>query len=49
MYVKILENPSILVENVTDEVKGVWEIDNEIPMFKDGGRDYIEKLVWIGE
>lgn len=36
-------------EVTADEIKGVWEIDNEIPMFKDNGRDYIEKLVWIGE
>lgn len=26
-----------------------WDIDNEIPIFKGEGRDYIEKLVWIGE
>lgn len=26
-----------------------WDIDNEIPIFKSEGRDYIEKLVWIGE
>ena len=32
-----------------DEVKGVWTIDSEIPQFKDGGRDYIEKLVWMVE
>jgi hypothetical protein len=26
-----------------------WVIDNEIPRFKDEGRDYIEKLVFVGE
>ena len=25
-----------------------WVIDNEIPIFKDDGRAYIEKLIWIG-
>lgn len=33
----------------TDAVKGEWQIDNEIPQFKDAGRKYIEKLIWIGE
>ena len=26
-----------------------WIIDKEIPIFKGDGRDYIEKLVWVGE
>ena len=26
-----------------------WIIDNEIPLFKAGGRDYIDKLIYVGE
>lgn len=26
-----------------------WKIDTEIPIFKGEGREYIEKLVWVGE
>ena len=33
----------------TDAVKGEWIIDNNIPRFIDEGRNYIEKLVFIGE
>ena len=33
----------------TDAVRGEWQIDNNIPQFKDEGRNYIEKLIWIGE
>ena len=28
---------------------GLWIIDNEIPMFKDEGREYIERLIDVGE
>jgi tRNA(His) 5'-end guanylyltransferase len=33
----------------TDAVKGEWIIDNNIPRFIDEGRNYVEKLVFIGE
>jgi len=33
----------------THAFRGIWTIDNEIPRFKDEGRDYIEKLVFVGE
>lgn len=26
-----------------------WKIDNDIPIFKQTGRDYVEKLVFVGE
>ena len=29
--------------------KVIWYIDNEIPMFKDEGREYIEKLIEVGD
>ena len=35
--------------NVDDELRSIWFIDNDIPKFKDEGRDYIEKLVFVGE
>ena len=25
-----------------------WVVDDEIPIFKGDGREYIEKLIWIG-
>ena len=33
----------------TDAIRGIWTIDNDIPKFKDEGREYIEKLVFVGE
>lgn len=37
----------------TEEVNGVerskWVIDKEIPIFKGEGREYVEKLIWVGE
>lgn len=35
------------VENVT--FRSNWIIDTEIPIFKGEGREYIDKLVFIGE
>ena len=29
--------------------KKEWKIDNEIPIFKDNGRKYIEKLIFVRE
>ena len=31
------------------EYKSYWFIDNEIPLFKEEGRNYIEKLIMVGE
>lgn len=33
----------------TEIVRNCWEIDNEIPIFKGDGRDYINRLVYVGE
>lgn len=33
----------------THAFRGIWTIDNEIPKFKDEGREYIEKLIFVGE
>ena len=31
------------------EYKSYWFIDNEIPLFKEEGRNYVEKLIMVGE
>ena len=31
------------------EYKSYWFIDNEIPLFKEDGRNYIEKLIFVDE
>ena len=31
-----------------DQLRGSWEIDNNIPRFKDEGRDYIDSMVFVG-
>lgn len=36
-------------EGTTKEVRTHWIIDKEIPLFKGEGRQYIEKLVMVGE
>lgn len=43
-----IQNPNI---DIKDEAysKSVWMIDLDIPIFKGDGRDYIDKLVFIGE
>lgn len=40
------QNPKSLTDG--DKVKG-WIIDKDIPIFKGEGRNYIEKLVMVGE
>lgn len=35
--------------DVQADLKSQWIIDNDIPKFKDEGRDYIEKLVYVGD
>lgn len=40
------QNPKSLTEG--DRIKG-WIIDKNIPIFKGDGRDYIEKLIWVGD
>ena len=40
------QNPKSLTDG--DRIKG-WVIDKDIPIFKGEGRDYIEKLVMVGE
>lgn len=32
-----------------DAERGVWTIDNEMPRLIGDARDYVEKLIWIGE
>ena len=34
---------------VHKEYNSYWFVDNEIPVFKDEGRNYIEKLIFVGE
>ena len=43
-----IQNPNV---DIKDGVypKSVWMIDLDIPIFKGDGRDYIDKLVFIGE
>ena len=43
-----IQNPNV---DIKDGVypKSIWMIDLDIPIFKGGGRDYIDKLVFIGE
>ena len=31
------------------EYNSYWFVDNEIPLFKEEGRNYIEKLIAVGE
>ena len=31
------------------EYNSYWFVDNEIPLFKEDGRNYIEKLIMVGE
>ena len=38
-----------LNDDLSPVVKVDWVIDNEIPMFKGENREYVEKLVYIGE
>ena len=44
----IIQNPNV---DIKDGVypKSVWMIDLDIPIFKGDGRDYIDKLIFIGE
>ena len=44
----IIQNPNV---DIKDGVypKSIWMIDLDIPIFKGDGRDYIDKLVFIGE
>ena len=44
----IIQNPNV---DIKDGIcpKSVWMIDLDIPIFKGDGRDYIDKLVFIGE
>lgn len=36
-------------EEKEEELRPGWVIDREIPLFKNEGRDYIDKLVYVGE
>lgn len=41
-----MQNPKSLSDG--DRIKG-WTIDKEIPIFKGEGREYVDKLVYIGD
>jgi len=41
-----MQNPKSISDG--DRIKG-WTIDTEIPMFKGEGREYIDKLIYVGE
>ncbi len=43
------ETVTALNDDLSPVVKVDWVIDNEIPMFKNEDRDYVEKLVNVGE
>ena len=43
-----IQNPNIDIKDGA-YLKSVWMIDLDIPIFKGDGRDYIDKLVFIGE
>lgn len=43
------ETVTALNDDLSPVVKVEWVIDNEIPMFKDENREYIDKLVYVGE
>ena len=44
----IIQNPNVDIKDGAYP-KSVWMIDLDIPIFKGDGRDYIDKLVFIGE
>ncbi len=41
-----MQNPKSISDG--DKIKG-WTIDTEIPIFKGEGREYIDKLIYVGE
>ena len=43
------ETVTALNEDLSPVVKVEWVIDNEIPMFKGENREYVDKLVYVGE
>ena len=43
------ETVTALNDDLSPVVRVDWVVDNEIPMFKGENRDYVEKLVMIGE
>lgn len=46
---KILENPSELGDEIVDAARTEWIIDTNIPIFKGMEREYIDRLIMIGE
>jgi hypothetical protein len=45
----VVEKQEFGEPNVSERVYTTWVLDLDIPLFKGEGRDYIEKLIWIGE
>lgn len=45
----VVEKQEFGEPNVLEQVYTTWVLDLDIPLFKGEGRDYIEKLIWIGE
>lgn len=43
------ETVTALNDDLSPVVKIDWVIDNEIPMFKDANREYVDKLVYVGD
>ena len=43
-----IQNPNVDIKDGAYP-KSIWMIDLDIPIFKGDGRDYIDKLVFIGE
>ena len=47
--IKTLESVSDSEENKNGNKRPHWIIDTEIPIFRGEGREYIDKLVYVGE
>lgn len=45
----VVEKQEFGEPNMLEQVYTTWVLDLDIPLFKGKGRDYIEKLIWIGE
>jgi len=48
-YILETENESGKCKGNEQEIRNRWIIDKDIPLFKGEGRQYIEKLVMVGE
>ena len=43
------ENGKKIRDNRCETYRSNWDVDKNVPIFKDDGRNYIDKLVYLDE